>query len=183
MRAVLDPLGAVAGVRVALLSTPDGVPIAWAGRSTGEEEAVALAALVAGWVGEVARSVTPLSWSAPERLVLRASRGTIVVAQTARALLLVALEAGMSPEDVLLPMDAALARLQRNQRSSATPEARIARESNSDARPARASDVVPESSVLNPDQVPGIFPAHAPLPSNGAIPNPSLQSGVRPPSA
>ncbi|MBM3992016.1 MAG: roadblock/LC7 domain-containing protein, partial [Planctomycetes bacterium] len=37
MKEVLEPLAAIPGVRIALLVTPDGVPMAFCGRSCGPQ--------------------------------------------------------------------------------------------------------------------------------------------------
>lgn len=73
----------------------------------------ALAGLGASWLGEISRTVAPLSWGAPQFMVLRAARGTLMLMQAPNSLLLVLLEGGMLAEDLRLPMEAAVARMQR----------------------------------------------------------------------
>jgi predicted regulator of Ras-like GTPase activity (Roadblock/LC7/MglB family) len=118
---VLDPLVRIPGVRCAVLATVDGVPIA----SRGEVESApsadggeALSGLVAGWLGSLAPSLGLLSWDLPQRVVLRASRGTLVVRRAPTAILLVVLEPGTSADELRLPLEAALTRLQRVARGS-----------------------------------------------------------------
>jgi predicted regulator of Ras-like GTPase activity (Roadblock/LC7/MglB family) len=113
---VLEPLIRIPGVRCALISTPDGVPIAMRGeldaasRSDGGD---ALAGLVAGWLNSLGPSLGLVSWDLPQRIVLRAARGTLIVRRAPTAILLVVLEPGSSAEELRLPLEAALNRLQR----------------------------------------------------------------------
>lgn len=127
MREVLEPLASLPGVRLAVLVTEDGVPIAVQGTvetsrdDDGEafasiddsERLNSLAALGTSWLGETARTIAPLSWSAPQFIVLRAARGTLMLMQAPNSTLLVLLEGGIRSEDVRLPMEAAVARMQR----------------------------------------------------------------------
>jgi predicted regulator of Ras-like GTPase activity (Roadblock/LC7/MglB family) len=123
---ILEPLGLVPGVRIAVLVSPDGVPVVVRGREPAaaadaegvdralrDENPDSLAALAIGWLSTLARSVAPLSWEPPRRVVLRAARGTLVMTHAPGAVLLVVLERGTSPEDLRLPMDGAVARMQR----------------------------------------------------------------------
>jgi predicted regulator of Ras-like GTPase activity (Roadblock/LC7/MglB family) len=112
---VLEPLVCVPGVRLAALATLDGVPIACRGELEGSDEGGgdALAGLVAGWLASLEPSLGLMSWDAPQRIVLKCTRGTLVVRRTASANLLVVLEPGTSAEELRLPVEAALARLQR----------------------------------------------------------------------
>jgi predicted regulator of Ras-like GTPase activity (Roadblock/LC7/MglB family) len=119
MNEVLEPLLRIPGVRVAALSTPDGVPIAWKGELENAEQSGsdALAGLVTGWVQALAPSLGLVSWDLPRRLVLRSSRGTLVVERTASAVLFVVVEPGTAVGDLRLPLEAALSRLQRVSRA------------------------------------------------------------------
>ncbi|MCY2961602.1 MAG: roadblock/LC7 domain-containing protein [Planctomycetota bacterium] len=124
MKHILEPLARIAGVRTAALITNDGVPITVQGRAAprggGEVgELDALAALAAGWVGEVNRATAPLAWDAPRHLVLRAARGTLVAMQAPGALLVVVLESGSSAEELRLPMEATVGRMMRHLRPAA----------------------------------------------------------------
>ncbi len=83
----------------------------------GAEDINALAALTSSWISEISRAVAPLSWDVPKRLVLGASRGTLVVVQVPRALLVVVIEAGVRPEELRLPMGVAIARMERHLRA------------------------------------------------------------------
>jgi predicted regulator of Ras-like GTPase activity (Roadblock/LC7/MglB family) len=144
---ILEPLTRVAGVRIAALITSDGVPItvhqaprrrrdeqsdAAPGSAAGADDVSELAGLATSWIGEVSRAVAPLSWDAPKELVLRAARGTLIVKQAPRALLLV------MAEELRLPMQVAVARMERHLRDIDSKN------------PSTSSDV---------DQMPGIFPA------------------------
>lgn len=82
--------------------------------SDASEDMEALSALATAWIGEINRAVAPLAWDAPRRLVLRAARGTLILQQAPGALLLAVLDGGMSAEDLRLPMDGAVARMQRH---------------------------------------------------------------------
>jgi predicted regulator of Ras-like GTPase activity (Roadblock/LC7/MglB family) len=113
---VLDPLVRIPGVRCALISTADGVPIASRGAldaTSNKESDDALAGLVAGWLSSLGPSLGLVSWDLPQRIVLHAARGTLIVRRTSNAILLVVLELGSSAEELRLPLEAALNRLQR----------------------------------------------------------------------
>ncbi len=126
MKEVLEPLARVSGVRVAMLTSPDGFPIAIRGRDRSDsqhsdspafgdstEDLNALAGLAAGWFSDLGRAVSPLAWGAPRRVVLQATRGTMVLLEAQDAVLLVLLQNGTHPEELRLPMEAALNRMQR----------------------------------------------------------------------
>lgn len=136
MNEVLDPLLRIPGVRCVALSTPDGVPIVSGGDCAvagaadaelpSERGADALCGLVAGWLASLGPSLGLVAWDLPQRIVLRASRGAIVVRRSSNAFLIAMLEPGAQPEDLRLPMEGALARLQRvarRPRASAPPAA------------------------------------------------------------
>jgi predicted regulator of Ras-like GTPase activity (Roadblock/LC7/MglB family) len=129
---ILEPLAKITGVRTAALVTNDGVPITMQGRSVHAASDAAtvdaLAALAAGWVGEVNRATAPLAWDAPRHLVLRAVRGTLVAMQAPGALLVVVLDSGASAEDLRLPMEAAVGRMLRHLRQPTPARAHAARE-------------------------------------------------------
>jgi predicted regulator of Ras-like GTPase activity (Roadblock/LC7/MglB family) len=118
---VLEPLTRIAGVRCALLISPDGVPVIARGKLALEgslegaldTNADALAGLAAGWLNGLSTSVAPLSWEAPARLALRCARGTLVLCTVTGAILLVVLDTGASSEELRLPMEAAVARMRR----------------------------------------------------------------------
>jgi predicted regulator of Ras-like GTPase activity (Roadblock/LC7/MglB family) len=131
MKEVLEPLSQVAGVRLAVLILADGVPVVAprCGRvaeqtqraGNGFAELEAASGLCVGWLSEITRSVAPLSWEAPERAVLRAARGSLIVRRVGDVILLVVLEAGLAPEELRLPVEAAAARLGRVLRDLAAP--------------------------------------------------------------
>jgi predicted regulator of Ras-like GTPase activity (Roadblock/LC7/MglB family) len=147
---VLEPLVRIPGVRCAALSTPDGVPIALRGEievaSTGDGSD-ALAGLVAGWLAALVPSLGLVSWDLPNRIVLRAARGTLVVRRTPNAILLVVLEPGSSAEELRLPIEAALSRLQRVSRGSRAtsppPAALPARNAKGSVAPGADSSTLP----------------------------------------
>ena len=137
MRHVLEPLAKMPGVRLAMLVTLDGVPIVIHGErrasrredknGTGRrrsdfgiqstDDMQAWAALGTTWLRDVVRTGAPLSWSAPTRGVLTAARGTMIVLQGPGAVLLVVLDAGMSAEDLRLPMAGTVVRMQRQNKN------------------------------------------------------------------
>ena len=139
MKQFLETLARIPGVRMTAVATPDGVPIwhlavsAQSGKkktdaNEGDAEGSAgldvnaLSALSTNWVIEIGRCCAPLSWDTPRRFVLRAARGTLLVQEAPGALLIVLLEGGVRPEDLRLPMDSVVARLQRHVRSLETQE-------------------------------------------------------------
>jgi len=83
-----------------------------------EENPDSLAGMAAGWVSELAASIAPLGWNAPWRAVMRAARGTLVMVNAPSSLLAVVIEPGGSAEDLRLPMEGAVARMQRILRGS-----------------------------------------------------------------
>lgn len=112
MIAFLEPLSRLPGVEFVLLISHDGVPIAHAGGGDASRED-SIAALTASWLNDVSAAVAPLTWNAPERICLRAARGTLVLRRSESACLVVLLGREASPEDVRLSMDGALARIER----------------------------------------------------------------------
>lgn len=140
MKQALEPLAAIPGVRVAMLVTTDGVPITALGdrraarkaqdeepyegaerrqrdRGVGaSEDLTAWAALGAGWVADLTRALAPLGCKTPDHLALVAARGTLLVQSAPGALLVVILRTGMSAEELRVPMNAAVARLERHLR-------------------------------------------------------------------
>lgn len=131
MKEVLEPLSQVAGVRLAVLILSDGVPVVAPGRGqraselrgagNGFAELEAAAGLCVGWLADMTRSVGPLSWEPPERAVLRAARGSLIVRRVGDVILLAVVEAGLEPEELRLPVEAAAARLARVLRDLAAP--------------------------------------------------------------
>jgi predicted regulator of Ras-like GTPase activity (Roadblock/LC7/MglB family) len=120
VKEVLAPLSDLPGVRIAVLVTADGVPVVVRGRASEkgaadelDGRAESLAALAAGWLNGLSRAVAPLSWDPPERVVLKATRGTIVMVQAPGSVLLALIDEGTRPEDLRLPMRGAVARIQR----------------------------------------------------------------------
>jgi hypothetical protein len=80
------------------------------------DDFAASAGLAAGWLGQVGRATDPLTWNRPKRAVLRGSRGTLVMARDDRAILMVITEQGVGAEELRLPMESVLARMQRHLR-------------------------------------------------------------------
>jgi len=149
MRRVLDPLAHVPGIRRAVLISKDGVPITHiqsaqvaerseeVHRDTADDLS-AFAGMATGLLTEIHRSVDPMSWEDPERLVLRGARGTLVLHVTERVTLAVELERGMAPEELRLPMESVLDRLRRSlaRKSTRVGATRSAGEHQSDEPPA-----------------------------------------------
>jgi predicted regulator of Ras-like GTPase activity (Roadblock/LC7/MglB family) len=144
---VLEPLTRIAGVRCAVLVSPDGVPVVARGKLVREqtlESAVddnpdALAALATSWLQGLTNSVAPMSWEAPQRVVLRAARGTLSMCTVTGAILLLLLDTGVSAEDLRLPMEAAVARMKR--------VLRCARSSQTDFHAAPVAAAAPDAPL------------------------------------
>ena len=125
MKAILDPLALIPGVRMTALISEDGVPIVTArgaSRSAEDEDPQnidqddvlnSFTALAAGWLMEISRAVGQLSWSAPTRVVLRATQGEMVLQKAPGAVVLVVLERGVTAEELRVPMEGAIARMHR----------------------------------------------------------------------
>lgn len=123
MREVLQPLAMIPGVRMTALVSEDGVPIVSARGHHAQvdddlpldrdDELNAFTALASGWLGDLRRAAARLSWSAPRRVVLRATKSELVLLQAPTAVVLVVLERGISAEELRIPMEGALARMQR----------------------------------------------------------------------
>jgi len=138
-----------------MLISRDGVPIASINLQTkssegddrdwvdSAEDSSAFAGMVAGWLSEIRRSIDPLSWDAPKRVVLRAARGTLVLLITERVTITVELDRGMAPEELRLPMEATAARLERVLRREAstgvTPEVKPSTEEPSGIFPGQSN--------------------------------------------
>jgi len=164
----LETLARIPGVRMTAVATSDGVPI-WhlafpeesriaqprplAGESEGAQglDVAALSALATNWLGEIGRCCAPLSWDTPRRLVLRAARGTLLVQEAPGAVLVVLLEGGVRPEDLRLPMDSVVARVQRHLRSIETQEEQRV--------PGAIPGPLPFRNGSTPAARPGAFPA------------------------
>ena len=133
MKEVLHPLALVPGVRMAAMISPDGVPIAVMKSGTAstqpeedqegqspsidDDDALnAFTALAAGLLGDIHRCVGQLAWNSPHRVVMRATQGALVLLQGPGAVLLTVLEHGTTPEEVRIPMEGAVARMQRKLR-------------------------------------------------------------------
>jgi predicted regulator of Ras-like GTPase activity (Roadblock/LC7/MglB family) len=126
MKAVLEPLALVPGVRMTAVIGFDGVPVASMpgcrmrgdnGSATAaldsDEGLHSFSALASSWMSDLARSLGQLSWNAPDRAVLVATHGAMVLQRGPGAILLVVLEHGTSPEELRVPMDGALGRMRR----------------------------------------------------------------------
>jgi predicted regulator of Ras-like GTPase activity (Roadblock/LC7/MglB family) len=172
MHEILEPLTLIPGIRMAALISEDGVPICVlkgvrthnAGEDLPPElsgDFEAYAALAASWLTEVTRTVGSLSWNPPQRAVLRAARGTLVLHHGPAAVLLVALEQGIGAEEIRVPMEGTIARMQRHLRSmgsrTSTPQ---------HSRPAPPMPALPPIT-----QPPGIRPAS--YENQGPPPNPT----------
>jgi predicted regulator of Ras-like GTPase activity (Roadblock/LC7/MglB family) len=105
-----------------MLVSHDGVPIAHAGKGSENQREESLAALAASWLNDVSQAVGPLSWHAPERVCLRAARGTLVLRRSESASLVVLLARDAAPEDVRLSMDGVLARIERARHGRASAD-------------------------------------------------------------
>jgi predicted regulator of Ras-like GTPase activity (Roadblock/LC7/MglB family) len=136
----LQSLAGIPGVEYVLLVSHDGVPIAHAGGHGEGEREQSLAALAASWLNDISMAVAPLTWAAPRRVCLRAARGTLVLRRSDSACLVVVLGRDAAPEDVRLPMDGVLARVER---------ARTSRKSPSSARDASGASTPPAGPIAS----------------------------------
>lgn len=152
---VLEPLTRIAGVRCAVLVSPEGVPVVARGKlarenvleSAADDNADALAGLATSLLQGLSSSVAPLSWEAPQRVVLRAARGTLILTTVTGAILVLLLDTGVSAEDQRLPMEAAIARLRRIRRGTRPARAQV------EAAPPAAPPMAP-LPVRDPDKGP-----------------------------
>lgn len=170
MRALLEPLATVPGVQIAMLVSEDGVPIVVRGEARQEsggesvDDAEVLAGLTASWIADVCRAIAPISWNTPRHLVLRASRGTLIAMQAPRALLVVVIGRGVQAGELRLPMESAIARMER--------EIRVGNQRASGQTPAEADEST---------QPTGIFPARqAPAPTVAARVEPAKNRNSEP---
>jgi len=162
MKQVLEPLAKIPGVRMALLVSHDGVPVVVRGRD-GEDGGVdlsaqsgeSLAALASGWLNGLTRSLAPQSWDAPQRVVLRAARGTLIMLAAPGAVLLVQLARGARSEDLRLPMESAVVRMQRVLRESRPHEEAGANEQVASALPSRGEAKGPTLTTTDTSRLPG----------------------------
>ncbi|MEO0651647.1 MAG: hypothetical protein AAFZ65_13305, partial [Planctomycetota bacterium] len=123
----LEPLARVAGVRLAAMITPDGVPVAVPGvdaesnaegaNSGSDLDVDAIAAVATQWLSEVGRTLGALTWPAPERAVLAAARGTLVMMQSPGSVLVALCDPSIDHEELRLQMEGAAARIGRSLRS------------------------------------------------------------------
>ena len=128
MKAVIESLARIPGVRFATIISRDGVPIACRGEALDEDskeeregrdwvdsadDVNAFAALAAGWLADLTRIVDCVTWDPPRRVVLHAQRGTLILLNAEQAIFGVMLERGMAAEELRLPLEAAVARLGR----------------------------------------------------------------------
>lgn len=164
MIAFLEPLSRLPGVDFVLLISHDGVPIAHAGGGDpGREEGTA--ALAASWLNDITAAVAPLTWNAPERICLRAARGTLVLRRSESACLVVLLGREAAPEDVRLPMDGVLARIERARHGRS--EAAAAQSGSAPAASGEPSGPIPSRNhpstseeALRPASRPGHSPGN-----------------------
>jgi predicted regulator of Ras-like GTPase activity (Roadblock/LC7/MglB family) len=189
MKEVLEPLALVAGVRMTAVIGIDGVPVASmpgcrmrgerrsATASLDDDEGLhSFSALASGWMADLTRALGQLAWNAPDRAVLVATHGALVLQRGPGAFLLVVLEHGTSPEELRVPMEGALGRMRRLLRGMGDTSS--------------ASTSQPDQVSPNPGDVPqgaGPFPESAPpapLPSDESTPgsapfvwNPSEAAG------
>ena len=85
---------------------------------------------------EIIRATGPLSWATPQRVVMRAARGTLVLRQTHNAWLLLLLASGLRSEDVILSMEGTAARVERLVRDMGDASRARQRRRNSEPSPA-----------------------------------------------
>lgn len=163
MIAFLEPLARLPGVDFVLLISHDGVPIAHAGGGDASRED-SIAALAASWLNDLSAAVAPLTWNAPERICLRAARGTLVLRRSESACLVVLLGREAAPEDVRLSMDGTLARIERARHGRA--EAATTQSSGASATAPEPSGPIPYRAAPSTSEE-GLRPASRPGQSPG----------------
>lgn len=161
MIAFLESLSRLPGVEFVLLISHDGVPIAHAGGTSESAREESLAALAAAWLNDVSTAVAPLGWRAPERMCLRAARGTLVLRHSASASLVVLLGRETAPEDVRLSMDGTLARIERARTGRAHAADATNRRDHGVAVSAEPDAAIPYREDLPPVEE-GVHPAAHP---------------------
>lgn len=125
---ILQPLSDIPGVRYAGIVTNDGVPILipGAGGSLGGDDdgrlglsldINMLAALAYQWYLDLGSLAGELTWDRPQRVVLKAARGSLVARAVSRGVLIALIDPGVGAESLRLPMEGAAARIDRNLRS------------------------------------------------------------------
>lgn len=136
MKAVVESLRRIGGVRMAALVMKDGVPVVCEGGDPALSPE-ALGALAAALMSDMERASASMSLPAPRRAVLRASRGSAVVQSFEHGMLVALLDAGAPLEQLCPALDAAVARLSRRAPRVEEP---------SPALPRRATRSMEESS-------------------------------------
>ena len=164
----IEPLSRLPGVEFVLLFSHDGVPIAHANGTSETPHEESLAALTGSWLNDIAFAVAPLGWHSPERACLRGTRGTIVLRRSESACLVVRLRREASPEDVRLPMDGALSRIERARQGRSKNAASAASELSSSSTESSTEPPAPIPSRRDPAAVEeGLRPATNPGPPSG----------------
>jgi predicted regulator of Ras-like GTPase activity (Roadblock/LC7/MglB family) len=161
----LQSLSRLPGVEFVLLISHDGVPIAHAGGTSESAREESLAALSASWLNDVAQAVAPLGWRTPDRVCLRAARGTVVLRRSESACLVVCLGREAAPEDVRLSMDGTLARIERARLGRAQPEHGRAQSNRVASAPEEPEAPIPyrdESPPVEEGLRPAAHPDHPP---------------------
>ena len=113
--------------------TRDGVPVAVPGvdaRNDASEGADAdaidvdaAAAVATQWLSELSRTVAAMTWPNPERVVLTAARGCLVLVQSPGSVLMAITDASVDQEELRLHMDGAARRIGRALRGHSAPVA------------------------------------------------------------
>ena len=122
MRDILTSLVQYEGIHSASVVSLDGMLVASAlGDETGAHSAEfsdqetqpvqTMAALASGWLGEIMRSVGPLSWATPYRCLLRATQKNLIIHAFAGSFLLLVTEPEVDPEETRALMDSAVQQL------------------------------------------------------------------------
>jgi len=168
VKEIIESLAQQPGVHLAALVMADGVPVIAPGRSLhggaarpsaeGSDplpELDVLAGLCVGWIEEATRAIAPLSFETPQRALLRAARGTVLLRRCDDVLLLVVVGAGLVPEEMHLPIEAAAARLERVRRTRAANAAGAhAAPPAASAAPAPAAQPAANAPELNKAPLP-----------------------------
>lgn len=164
---ILEPLAEIPGVRLVGLVTRDGVPVAVPGlcaNSDGDGDArtidvEAAAAVATQWLSETTRAIGALTWPQPDRVVLRAARGCLVLVQSPGSVLMAITDTSVDLAELQLRMNGAAGRIGRALRD----------------RAGRADEAATEPPAALPAERPEAHyddvPAHGPIETQDSHPS------------
>ena len=158
---ILEPLAQIPGVRLVGLVTRDGVPVAVPGveckDDDGPETQVVdidvAAAIATQWLSDVTRTVGALTWPNPERMVLSAARGCLVLVQSPGSVLMAITDTSVDQEELRLRMDGVARRIGRSLRGPITGELTRRPDTEQPSPALPAAQEAPETQTPTPGPV------------------------------